>query len=392
MRSFLIVTSMLYAFIVPRSSQAQLQICNQTTVLVDISIAYPQNGSWFSHGWFRTPPSSCAVVVQTISSSYYYFYAAEVGGRSREWQGNRPFCISQLKGFTLAEAGCAGLGIETRFIKIDVGTHKSYTLPLGCLNCPKALVKNDPSASWDQLDTPTRQSPPDTPYDLIELGEDSSEQSLESKQPNFKLANSSSLSGKLKWQQDLDWCSNNHDALGVHCADQYLSDYPECYLSGGRACLMGKARNSARAGDCSNALKLAVQCQCHNSPAMTGLYNAGAGDVCKYLGPPDQAGAQPSAPPPISSGSQVPASGGAFYVMRRYTCARSNGEASGSLDKMTHSSVSCQDARNELDRLADVDGDVCRQNKGPDRHTVSVEDRTAGGPCYQSASQEPSIQ
>jgi hypothetical protein len=59
---------------------------------------------------------------------------------------------------------------------------------------------------------------------------------------------------KPEWQVHLDWCSGNRDAGGsVDCPADYLGTYPECYASGGRACLIGKARQSARDHDCANA-------------------------------------------------------------------------------------------------------------------------------------------
>jgi hypothetical protein len=87
-----------------------------------------------------------------------------------------------------------------------------------------------------------------------------------------------------EWQLHLNWCIGNSDALGsVDCPDKYLSTYPECYASGGRKCLMGKAIQSAKDNDCANAFRLSLICQCHNVGARDKINAAGQDAVCSFL-------------------------------------------------------------------------------------------------------------
>lgn len=87
------------------------------------------------------------------------------------------------------------------------------------------------------------------------------------------------------WQKNLSWCIGNTDAGGaVNCSADYATTYPECIASGGRSCIMGKAINSAKAGDKANAYRLSLMCQCHNTGAKDGImYCAGQDAVANYL-------------------------------------------------------------------------------------------------------------
>jgi hypothetical protein len=87
------------------------------------------------------------------------------------------------------------------------------------------------------------------------------------------------------YKGNLDWCIGNHtvDPGMTDCPDQYAATYPKCLTEGGRACLMGKAIQSAKDSDCSNAFKLSKICQCHNGGAQTEIANAGQQAVCDYL-------------------------------------------------------------------------------------------------------------
>lgn len=90
---------------------------------------------------------------------------------------------------------------------------------------------------------------------------------------------------KPDWQKHIDWCIGNYttDPGEANCQDQYLATYPECLTGGGRACLMTKAINSAKANDCNNAMRLTLICQCHNGGAQQQLGDAGQDNVCSYL-------------------------------------------------------------------------------------------------------------
>jgi hypothetical protein len=89
---------------------------------------------------------------------------------------------------------------------------------------------------------------------------------------------------KSDWQKHLDWSIQNSDAGGsVDCPDKYLATYPECFVSGGRSCMMKKAIQSAKDNDCSNAHRVSQITQCHNVTARDLIREAGQDAVCQYL-------------------------------------------------------------------------------------------------------------
>lgn len=83
------------------------------------------------------------------------------------------------------------------------------------------------------------------------------------------------------WQKNIDWAIGNTGA--PDCPEQY--QYPECLLpgKGNRSCIMQKGIQSAKDGDCDNALRQALTSQCHNGGAQQSIGAAGKDAVCSYM-------------------------------------------------------------------------------------------------------------
>jgi hypothetical protein len=90
---------------------------------------------------------------------------------------------------------------------------------------------------------------------------------------------------KPDWQHHIDWSIGNHttDPGETNCVDQYAATEPACITGGGRSCLMARAIDSAKANNCSYALRLTLITQCHNGGAQQAIGAAGQGAVCNYL-------------------------------------------------------------------------------------------------------------
>jgi hypothetical protein len=90
---------------------------------------------------------------------------------------------------------------------------------------------------------------------------------------------------KPDWQKHIDWSIGNHttDPGETNCVDQYAATEPACITGGGRSCLMVRAIDSAKANNCSYALRLTLITQCHNGGAQQAIGGAGQGAVCNYL-------------------------------------------------------------------------------------------------------------
>jgi hypothetical protein len=90
---------------------------------------------------------------------------------------------------------------------------------------------------------------------------------------------------KPDWQKHIDWSIGNEttDPGETNCIDQYVATEPACITGGGRACLMRRAIDSARANNCSYAMRLTLITQCHNGGAQQAIGGAGQDAVCGYL-------------------------------------------------------------------------------------------------------------
>lgn len=90
---------------------------------------------------------------------------------------------------------------------------------------------------------------------------------------------------KPDWEKHCDACIGYYTSnpAQLHCPGDYAATYPECLKEGGRACLMVRAIQAAKAGDCEKAFKLTVTCQCHDGTAQEHLKAAGPRAVCGYL-------------------------------------------------------------------------------------------------------------
>jgi hypothetical protein len=81
------------------------------------------------------------------------------------------------------------------------------------------------------------------------------------------------------WKAGLDRCRNDSAAQGsVDCPERYLAVAPECFLAGGRQCLMKKAAAAAAAGNATKAYNLALLCHCGDDDARAGLTLCATGD------------------------------------------------------------------------------------------------------------------
>jgi hypothetical protein len=89
---------------------------------------------------------------------------------------------------------------------------------------------------------------------------------------------------KPDWQKHIDWSIGNSTGPDqLDCPAQYAATEPHCATEGGRACLMGRAIDSAKHNNCQYAMRLTLITQCHNQGAQQALGAAGQSAVCDYL-------------------------------------------------------------------------------------------------------------
>ena len=98
---------------------AQWTICNESSYVAEIAIAYPETDRRVTEGWTRVRPGQCEMARRTtLTPGMHHLYArssAAHRGGLREWAGSTPMCVD-ARDFSLAgDAACEDLGFETRF-------------------------------------------------------------------------------------------------------------------------------------------------------------------------------------------------------------------------------------------------------------------------------------
>jgi Zn ribbon nucleic-acid-binding protein len=104
-------------------------------------------------------------------------------------------------------------------------------------------------------------------------------------QLSLAFSSPTSPSGHLAWQEHINWATANAtaDPGETNCPDLYAAAEPSCIMGGGRSCLMAKAIQAAKAGDCNYAVRLTLITQCHNPAAQQEIARAGPQAICSYL-------------------------------------------------------------------------------------------------------------
>jgi len=86
------------------------------------------------------------------------------------------------------------------------------------------------------------------------------------------------------WQKQVE--SSINDVTGpeqVKCPELYESTQTRCQFEGGRACLMKRAIEAAKRGDCARAVQFTEITKCNDQAAQREIKDAGETAVCNYL-------------------------------------------------------------------------------------------------------------
>lgn len=123
------------------------------------------------------------------------------------------------------------------------------------------------------------------PFKVREIGESKCPDGNKYKKSSIEQLSSKASSQRPAWQDHIQWAAANSDAAGsTDCPDQYFAvDLSSCLIAGGRTCVMARAVQAAKAGDCASAFRFTLITQCHNASAQQALSDAGEKAVCSYL-------------------------------------------------------------------------------------------------------------
>ena len=69
----------------------------------------------------------------------------------------------------------------------------------------------------------------------------------------------------------------------IKCPELYEATQTRCQFEGGRACLMKRAIEAAKRGDCARAVQFTEITQCTDQAAQREIKDAGVTAVCNYL-------------------------------------------------------------------------------------------------------------
>ncbi len=98
---------------------AQWTVCNESSYIAEVAVAYPEGDNKVTEGWTRVRPGECQIARRTaLTPGVHHLYArsspAHRGGL-REWSGVTPLCVDEGDFSIAGDAVCEDLGFETRF-------------------------------------------------------------------------------------------------------------------------------------------------------------------------------------------------------------------------------------------------------------------------------------
>jgi uncharacterized membrane protein len=111
---------------------AQWTVCNESSFITEVAIAYPEGERRVTEGWTRLRPGECQIARRTpLVPGLHHIYArsspAHRGGM-REWSGATPLCVDSGDFSIAGDAVCEDLGFETRFFlesPVDAPAHRT---------------------------------------------------------------------------------------------------------------------------------------------------------------------------------------------------------------------------------------------------------------------------
>lgn len=126
-------------WLVPGIAHAEFRLCNRTQSRIGVAVAYKDDGSWTTEGWWNVAANSCETLLRgDLTGRFYYLYAMDYD-QGGEWAG-RVFMCTKEKEFTIrGMENCMARGYErTGFFEVDTQQQKAWTVQLTEGNQTKA--------------------------------------------------------------------------------------------------------------------------------------------------------------------------------------------------------------------------------------------------------------
>jgi uncharacterized membrane protein len=138
--------------LLPASARADFKVCNDTSEVVSVAIAYQNTGgAWISRGWWNVQGDRCVTVLaENLENRYYYLFGETSGGTT--WKGPHNFCV-QKEPFTIpGSKNCVHRGFRAgTFFKVDTGDSLQWTQTLQAEFSRDRAIRINWSDATDEL-------------------------------------------------------------------------------------------------------------------------------------------------------------------------------------------------------------------------------------------------
>jgi uncharacterized membrane protein len=112
-------------------ARAEFSICNKSLDVLNVAIAYDEDGVFKTEGWWSVGANRCAEVIrQELLNRYIYVYAEDVFGQAAT-TGDQSMCIDNKKFVIKGNTDCPGRGfVSAFFFEVDTLSQDRWTLVL----------------------------------------------------------------------------------------------------------------------------------------------------------------------------------------------------------------------------------------------------------------------
>lgn len=130
--SLVMMTAMLSGAHEASAAKPGLTLCNETSYMLEASVAHQAAGKWKVEGWWTLQPGLCETVVrESLKGGEYYAFARSIPGHNggtKAWGGRYAFCSGKGTYSIINQANCEQNGLSVHgFAKIDVGSSDAWT-------------------------------------------------------------------------------------------------------------------------------------------------------------------------------------------------------------------------------------------------------------------------
>lgn len=110
-------------------ARAEFSICNKSLDVLNVAVAYDEDGVFKTEGWWSVGANRCAEVIRTeLLNRYIYVYAEDVFGQAAT-TGDQSMCVDTKRFVIKGNTDCPGRGfISAFFLEVDTLSQDRWTL------------------------------------------------------------------------------------------------------------------------------------------------------------------------------------------------------------------------------------------------------------------------